>query len=197
MIGKMKIIILVALISLCLTLRVQKKSSDDADKSHVEEASRTAAGTEWVYLYNYSYTPYMSYTPVYYSSGVRTYYYYPYYNSYSYYPRNYFWYYRKSGEETAPAVDAARTEKKKDEVDNNENKKEEKIQVKVEELQANLKKLKKELWKDENYNTAELRKENKAYDPSWLISQLNISTVLQIEDLLKEKQAEPAKVATK
>jgi hypothetical protein len=196
----MKIIILIALVALTFSIRVNKKALDNGNKENVEEASRTEATSQWVYLYNYSYTPVLSYSPVYYGAVSRPYYYYPYYSSYYYYPRSYFWSYRKdSNEETTPAepkkaeapAEANRVEKKED--NKKANDKETKIQVKIEELITNLKKLKKDLWKDENYDTTQLRKENKAYDPEWLLTQLNISTVLQIEDLLKENKIDSAK----
>jgi hypothetical protein len=185
MIGKMKIIILAVLISLTFTIRISSKAAEIKDSA--DEASRTVAGSQWIYLYDYSYTPALSYSPVYYGAVSRSYYYYPY-TSYYYTPRSYFWVYRKDGEEAAPAekktdapTESKRVEKKDDE-------KEKKVQVKVEELMNNLKKLKKDLWKDENFDTAQLRKDNKAYDPAWLLTQLNIATVLQIEDLLKENK---------
>ena len=152
------------------------------------EASRTSANTGYVYLYNYSYTPMYSYNPVYYSSGYRSSYYYPYYSSYTYYPRSYFYYYRKSGVEAQRSLDVSKTETK-DEAERKEISKTEKIEVKFEDLEANMKKLKKELWGDENKTTEEFRAAQKAFDPAWLITQLNIATVLQIEDLLKEAKS--------
>jgi hypothetical protein len=207
MIGKMKIIIFVVLLGLIMTMRI-RKSTDDSEKNEAQEASRTAVSTEWIYLYDYSYayTPVVSYSPVYYGAVRRSYYYYPY---YSYYPRSHFWYWRKDGADAtapqastpAPPAPAASTPAAKDapaepsRVENKDEKqeKDKKIQVKIEELVNNLKKLKKDLWKDENYDTVQLRKENKAYDPEWLLTQLNISTVLQIEDLLKENKIDLSK----
>ncbi len=202
MIRKMKIIILVALIALSVSLKVQKTIDDTktiAKKDVIgnmltssvdspQEASRTCAKTGYVYLYNYSYTPVFSYDPVYYSSGYRSYYYYPYSSSYTYYPRSYFYYYRKSGEEAQRSQDVSKTENK-GEAERKEVSKTEKIEVKLEDLEANMKKLKKELWGDENKSTEEFRAAKKAFDPAWLITQLNIATVLQIEDLLKEAKS--------
>jgi len=204
MIRKMKLIILVALITLSVTLKVQLLADDNkvADKKvalspsidsltseggNAQEASRTSANTAYVYLYNYSYSPVFSYDPVYYSSSYRSSYYYPYYSSYTYYPRSYFYYYRHSAEESLPSQVASKTQEA-------ERKEEKKIAVKLEDLEANMKKLKKELWGDENKTTEDFRASKKAFDPAWLITQLNIATVLQIEDLLKETKSNSAKV---
>lgn len=191
MTGKMKIFILAALISLIFSIRVSKMAGDNLNKENDEEASRTSAMSQWVYLYDYSYTPIVTYSPVYYGTTSRSYFYYPYYTTY-YTPRS-FWVFRKEGEEASSVEKKVETPADPNKSNKKDDEKEKKIQVKVEELLTNLKKLKKEIWKDENFDTAQLRKENKAYDPAWLLTQLNIATVLQIEDLLKENKIDYSK----
>jgi len=45
--------------------------------------------------------------------------------------------------------------------------------------------LKKEISGNDNFNTDEIRKTNKAYDPRWLVGQLRISRLLSMEDMIK------------
>jgi hypothetical protein len=45
--------------------------------------------------------------------------------------------------------------------------------------------LKKEIWGTESFNTAEVRKTQKVYDPRWLLAQLKISKALTLEDAIK------------
>lgn len=56
-------------------------------------------------------------------------------------------------------------------------------------LEKEMKALKKELYGNENYDTAALRKKEKAFDPRWLAAQLKISRVLTIEDLIVSNKA--------
>lgn len=56
-----------------------------------------------------------------------------------------------------------------------------------EEIKNEISQLKKEVWGKDNYSTEDIRKDNKAYDAKWLITQLKITRVLELEDLLNEK----------
>ena len=110
----------------------------------------------------YSYTPasyYYSYDPFfgYYGSS--------YYTDYTYvvYP----FYYRGA----APSKTANTKEKK---------------EATKDDLQSELTNLKKEIWSNENFDTSEIRKSNKAYDSRWLIAQLKITRALELEDNLKK-----------
>lgn len=47
-----------------------------------------------------------------------------------------------------------------------------------------LKKLKNEIWGDENYDTTDMRQNNSVYDARWLVAQLKITRVLELEDYL-------------
>jgi len=58
------------------------------------------------------------------------------------------------------------------------------VQQATEELSS----LKKEIWGKSGFNTEELRKSNKAYDPKWLMAQLKIARALNLEDTLRNKK---------
>lgn len=47
-----------------------------------------------------------------------------------------------------------------------------------------LRKLKQEIWGDENFNTEQIRSEAQAFDARWLVAQLKITRVLELEDYL-------------
>ena len=127
--------------------------------------------------YSYSDPTYYSYTPVSYTFAPSSYYYtsnpyssfyagsvvYPSTYSYSSYPS----YWRKGANEELKLEEP-----------------------KPEELKKELSKLKKEVWGKEDYSTEQIRKENKAYDSRWLIAQLKITRVLEIEDVLSQKKTE-------
>jgi hypothetical protein len=250
MIEKMKIIILLALISISVTLRVHKSTDDNnnpdlailppdtsaansqnqikpknsdgnnnpnlailppdtsaansqnqikpknSDDNSKKESPKTNNEEENIDLYDTDYFPVCTSDPRLYGESMRDYYYYPFSPTFTYNPKKLFYNYRKSGMKTSQSLEASRTGDKKNPA-GKEIKKQEKIQVNVKELEANLKKLKKELWGDENKSTAELRLTRKAYDPAWLTYQLNIATVLQIEDLLKENKSNSVKSVTK
>lgn len=55
-------------------------------------------------------------------------------------------------------------------------------------LEAELKELKKSIWGNENYDTNEIRKTGKIYDPRWLIAQLQVTRVVELEDYLRLTQ---------
>lgn len=56
-------------------------------------------------------------------------------------------------------------------------------------LIAEMKALKKELFGKEKYSTKDLREKKSAYNPKWLNTQLKVSRMLAIEDLLKNEKS--------
>jgi len=205
MIEKMKIMILFALIGMSVTFRVHQ-SEDKSNKTLVTINSfsnttnnNTVANSTGNYvkvvaivdnidLYYSDYRPTVTTFPVGYGANQGTYYIPSFSYTYSWNPPKCFFYSRKSGEDTSQSEEASRTVDIK-KTAGKENAKQEKIQVNVKELESKMKKLKLELWGDENKKTDEIRSSKKAYDPAWLVYQLNIATVLQLEDLLKENKS--------
>ena len=127
-------------------------------------------------IYTFSSPAYYGYSPVYYSYLPASHYYQydPYFGYYgsSYYQDytyvNYPFYYRGA----APT--------------NKNDKKPEKKESTKEEMSAELKNLKKEIWANEKFDTTDIRKKNKAYDSRWLVAQLKISRALELEDNMKK-----------
>lgn len=114
---------------------------------------------------------YYSCSPIYYSYYTSpVYYYYHSYPSYST-PTTYF-YYRKNQGNSKEDIQEKKSLKDKS----------------VEELQAELANIKKEIWGDEKFDTKELRNSGKVYDPRWLLAQMKITRVAELEDFLKLKQ---------
>ena len=58
----------------------------------------------------------------------------------------------------------------------------EKRELKTGDAEKQIRALKKEIFGKEDYSTKELRKNNKAYDPRWLLAQLKIARLLFLED---------------
>ena len=58
----------------------------------------------------------------------------------------------------------------------------ERRELKKEDAEKQIKALKKEIFGNETYSTTELRKNNKAYDPRWLLAQLKLARLLFLED---------------
>ena len=162
----MKFLILLILIVSALSVTIQKEENKKGIHYTLSDPIYYAASPVY-YTYNptsyyYTFDPYSSY---YYGS-----YAYPTTFDYTSYP--YYW--RKSAE--AKEEDDANKKKEKE---NNS------TEFKVENAEKEVKALRKEVFGDENFNTAEIRKQNKVYDLKWIVSQLRISRVLEIEDLLK------------
>ena len=57
-----------------------------------------------------------------------------------------------------------------------------------EEIEKEVKSLKREVFGNETASTAKIRKEHKAYDPKWLLAQMKISRVLFLEDQIKKSE---------
>ena len=64
---------------------------------------------------------------------------------------------------------------------------EEKKEKTPEEMKKEVEKLKQEIWGKKDWNTDEIRKSGKAYDARWLLAQMKITRVLELEDLLAAK----------
>lgn len=60
-------------------------------------------------------------------------------------------------------------------------------EAKLEDLQSELKALKKEIWNNESYSIEDLRKSGKIYDPRWLMAQMSLTRVIAIEDMIDAK----------
>merc|ERR1711957_206144 len=58
----------------------------------------------------------------------------------------------------------------------------ERRELKSEDVEKQIKVLKKEIFGKEDFSTKDLRKNNKAYDPRWLLAQLKIARLLFLED---------------
>ena len=67
-------------------------------------------------------------------------------------------------------------------------KKNERRALKTEDIEKQIKSLKKEIFGKENYSTKELRKNNKAYDPRWLVAQLKVARLLFLEDEINKNR---------
>lgn len=128
-------------------------------------------------VYTFSSPAFYTYSPVYYSYTPASYYY-TYDPFFGYYGSSYYldytyvvypFYYR--GEAPSNKVVANK----------------EKRTASKEEMEKELKNLKKEIWGNDKFNTTEIRKNNKAYDSRWLIAQLKITRALEIEDSLKKQ----------
>lgn len=160
----MKLIIALILVVSVFSLRVVKeKKENEKGIAYTYSTPVYYASTPVYYTYTpssyyYSFDPYSSY---YFGSYV-----YPTTFSYASYP--YYW--RKTGQE---GENAQKPEAGK------------KPEFKPEEAEKEIKYLKKEIFGDENYNTDEVRKSKKIYDAKWLISQLKLTRILEIEDLMK------------
>ena len=59
--------------------------------------------------------------------------------------------------------------------------------MKKEDIEKQLKSLKKEIFGNETASTDKIRKEKKALNPKWLLAQMKISKVLFLEDEIKKK----------
>lgn len=57
-----------------------------------------------------------------------------------------------------------------------------------EEIEKEVKSLKREVFGNETASTTKIRKEHKAYDPKWLLAQMKISRVLFLEDQIKKSE---------
>ena len=65
----------------------------------------------------------------------------------------------------------------------------EKRELKSEDAEKQIRALKKEIFGKEDFSTKEIRKNNKAYDPRWLLAQLKISRLFFLEDeVIKNKK---------
>lgn len=62
-----------------------------------------------------------------------------------------------------------------------------KKEMKKEDIEKQLKSLKKEIFGNETASTDKIRKEKKALNPKWLLAQMKISKVLFLEDEIKKK----------
>ncbi len=158
----MKLIILALLIASAYTLNYTNNSNAQSEETEV--------------VYTFSSPTYYSYTPVYYSYVPATYYY-NYDPFYGYYGSSYYsdftyvvypFYYR--GETGSSTSSKGKKEATK------------------EDMNSEMKNLKKEIWGKENFDTSEIRISNKAYDSRWLIAQLKISRALELEDNLRNKE---------
>ena len=113
-----------------------------------------------VYLSSYVDPIYYSYTPIYYTYYSSPYYYYYYEPSSYVYPSSTIFTYFRKGEP------------------------EQKKEKSPEEIKEEIAKLKKEVWGKSDFETDTIRKNGKAYDSRWLLAQLKITRVLELEDLL-------------
>merc|ERR1719362_163192 len=58
----------------------------------------------------------------------------------------------------------------------------ERRELKKEDVEKQIKELRKEIYGNENFSTREIRMNSRAYDPRWLLAQLKISRILFLED---------------
>lgn len=112
---------------------------------------------------------YYSYTPVYYTYTPTVYYY-----------LCEWWWFPTACETTY--IVYRQNELNKNSKEANKNSKIEKREININEANNQIKQLKKEIFGKENFSTENLRKNNKAYDPRWLLAQLKISRLLFLED---------------
>lgn len=120
--------------------------------------------------YDYVVDPiYYSCSPMYYTYYTSPIYYYYQTDSYTV-PTTYI-FYRQNGNQTQNSTKAIPLRKKS-----------------IDELKEELENLKKTIWGDPNYKTDELRKNGKVYDAKWLLAQMKITRVVELEDFLSLKQ---------
>ncbi len=64
----------------------------------------------------------------------------------------------------------------------------------VDELKKEVEEMKKAIWGNPEFDTSELRKENKVYDPKWLLAQMKITRVAELEDFIELKEKNETQV---
>ena len=73
----------------------------------------------------------------------------------------------------------------------------EKKKFNKEEAAKELSLLKKEIWGKESFNTDEIKRSQKVYDPRWLMAQLKIARALNLEDMMKNKEEQKKNLKSK
>lgn len=158
----MKLAILTILICQAFTLKEDNQKKVNSVSPSGDSALRTNAESKDVIVLD---SVYYSSLPIYYTYSPIVYYYWD-----LYYPA--YWYVYRN--EANGAIDKSKKEKK----------------FNADEAKKEISTLKKEIWGNENFNTEEIKKNQKAYDPRWLMAQLKISRVLNLEDMIKNGESE-------
>ena len=73
----------------------------------------------------------------------------------------------------------------------------EKRSLNLEEVKKQINLLKKEIYGKEDFSTTEIRKNNKAYDPRWLLAQLKVSRLLFLEDEMNKNKQNESNISIK
>jgi len=170
MLRKMKLVILATLLCSIFTSHLKASS-----KSHFNEQSKDFV--DFYYVFD---DWYYSYTPVVYTYTPTSY----------YYLCEWWWFPSACG--TSYVI------YRKNELKNNKENKEntpttqtiEKREMNLDDTIKQIKQLKKEIFGKEDFSTEDIRKNNKAYDPRWLLAQLKISRILFLEDEVRNKKVD-------
>ena len=67
----------------------------------------------------------------------------------------------------------------------------------IDELKKELSDLKKFIWGDPQFDTSKLRKESKIYDAKWLLAQMKITRVAELEDILSTEKKNGSNITIK
>lgn len=160
MIRKMKLLILLTL--LCSIISTNLKALSKTLSSNENQ--------DVVIDYYYVFDDwYYSFTPVYYTYTPTVYYY-----------LCEWWWFPSACDKTY--IIWRQNELNKNSNDTGKNNKIEKKEININEANKQIKQLKKEIFGKEDFSTSDIRKNNKAYDPRWLLAQLKISRLLFLED---------------
>jgi hypothetical protein len=183
MLKLMKFITLFLILSQIFALNLKSLQANNTNTEIINNTTEVVNNTTEIIIttepdYYYVFDDwYYSYTPVYYTYTPTSYYYVC---EWWYFPSacdTTYVLYRKNQLKTGDKITSAKK---------NENAKKE---FKTENLEKQIKALKKEIFGKENYSTKELRKNNKVYDPRWLLAQLKISRLFFLEDeVIKNKK---------
>ncbi len=68
--------------------------------------------------------------------------------------------------------------------DKNDSKTTKRKEFNLEEAKKELSQIKNEVWGNQDFSTEEIRKSKKAYDIKWILAQLKIAKVLELEDMI-------------
>merc|ERR1712151_83153 len=169
MMKSMKYILLFVLISnlYCSNLKALAKFH----AKELEALLSTSQNTDFYYVFD---DWYYAYSPVY----------------YTYTPTSYYylceWWWFPSACDTTYVVFRQNQLKSGDNL--SPSNKIERRELKTEDAEKQVRTLKKEIFGKEEFSTKDLRKNNKAYDPRWLLAQLKIARLLFLEDELAKNK---------
>jgi len=167
-----------------------KPATTVANNTSPNNTSNSSSKPATVYYVPYTY----SWNPVYYNPGYYSgwayddFYYYPYYD---YYPYDFYYggFYDYGWDAGFGGFDYGfdygfgdffRKNKK--------NMKKKSDNERLDNAKSRLEKIKKVTFNDKSYDTSKIREENKAYSTKWLLEQLRVSRILELEDLIKQRE---------